>query len=72
MGDLFHEIKDWLILLIGGFVTWTHTRQSKAEERITDLEINSLPRAEHNLFRDKIDEKLDRILDKLDEKADKP
>jgi hypothetical protein len=72
MGDFWHEIKDWIILIIGGFVTWNHTRQTKAEDRISDLEKNSLPRAEHNLFRDKIDEKLDRILDKLDKKADKP
>lgn len=72
MGDLWHDLKDLVILIIGGFVTWTHTRQNKAEDRISDLEKTSLPRAEHNLFRDKIDEKLDRILDKLDQKADKP
>lgn len=72
MGDLWHDFKDLVIVIIGGFVTWTHTRQTKSEERIADLEKNSLPRAEHNSFRDKIDEKLDRILDKLDQKADKP
>lgn len=71
MGDLWHEVKDWLILIIGGFVTYTHNRQSKAEDRITDLEKNYVSRADLNQLQDKIDGKLDRILDKLDQKADK-
>lgn len=71
MGDIWHEVKDWLIPIIGGFVAWTHNRQSKAEERIGELEKNGVTRTELNNLQDKIDGKLDRILDKLDQKADK-
>lgn len=71
MGDIWHEIKDWLILIIGGFVTYTHNRQSKAEDRIGEIEKNYVSRADLNQLQDKIDGKLDRILDKLDQKADK-
>jgi len=71
MGDIWHEVKDWLILIIGGFVTWNHNRQSKAEDRISELEKTCVTKADLNYMQDKLDGKLDRILDKLDQKADK-
>lgn len=60
-----------MLMIVGGFVKRSQTRQDELEARLHDFQVQVARDYATNNDLSNIDRKLDRILERLDSKADK-